>query len=852
MNEYRIDASQDRKKIRSGASRMGGSHPSGERLGLSNYYMEKNGKPFFGICGEFHYSRYDERFWEDEIVKMKMGGINIVATYIFWNVHEEIRGEFDWSGRRDLRRFIELCGKHDLYVIIRIGPFDHGEMRNGGMPDWLFGRPFEVRSNDPRYLAYVKPLYEQISAQVQGLLYKQGGPIIGTQIENEHNHSAAQWALTTGISNQWLTRGEDGEAHMLTLKKMAIEAGINTPIYTCTAWGGASAPADEMLPLWGGYSHWPWIYYEEDRFGEMKEHPATPEYIFRDKHNNDIPKSYNFEPLYTPEDHPYACCEMGGGMTPFYKYRFDFPYISVPAMTGIKVAEGCNLIGYYMYHGGSNPNGKRDVFLNDLATPKISYDFNACIGEFGQVRESYHRTRLQHYFYVTFEEWLCRTKTILPGDTSQMEPTDVDTLRYAVRAAEGTGLLFLNNYQDHAKTHDLHVPGGVTVQTATEEIRFPAEGGARAGQGRLCHAAVQLRSGRHQSQICDGAADHPSGRGRRGVLLLRLAQGDAGRIRVRDGDAWRHRRRVGVRARSWRPDDRRSGSRRRRGDPPYVERRRWRSRGDVHGRGEPVLLAGERLGTRARGADGREPARIRRRGEAGGDGRRGSDAARIPGLRRTGRHRGRRAAVAHRRGAVHRLSLPPAAPRDQVRAGAGEGRQGHSLVRRGCAGRRQRSAAARRLQRRYRLRVHRRRPDRRQLQRRKHLGAWLEAIRGAAREGRHVSVHLADPQRRHREQQYDDGGLERECGGDDRRAEGNLRGPRMRARAEAELSAMTAAVEAAFNDGERLLTEAWQKAAEDRDRRENRGGPLRQGKRRMTDRSSACWPDGLSCYGDAM
>lgn len=476
MTEYRIDASDDKKAIRTGATKMGGSHPSGDRLSLTNYYMEKNGKPFFGICGEFHYSRYDERQWEDELVKMKMGGVNIVATYIFWNVHEEIQGEFDWTGRRDLRRFVELCGKHDLYVIIRIGPFDHGEMRNGGLPDWLFGRPFEVRSNDERYLAFVKPLYEQISAQVQGLLFKQGGPIIGTQIENEYNHSAAQWALTTGISNQWMTRGVDGEAHMLKLKEMAIEAGIDTPIYTCTAWGGASTPAEEMLPLWGGYSHWPWIYYEHDRFGDMKEHPATPEYIFRDKHNNAIPKSYNFEPTYTPEDYPYACCEMGGGMTPFYKYRFDFPYISVPAMTGIKVAEGCNLIGYYMYHGGSNPKGRRDVFLNDLATPKISYDFNACIGEFGQVRESYHRTRVQHYFFRTFEDWFCRTKTILPGDTSQMDPYDVDTLRYAVRAADGSGLLFLNNYQDHAETHDLHVPGGVTVRTASEEIRFPAEG----------------------------------------------------------------------------------------------------------------------------------------------------------------------------------------------------------------------------------------------------------------------------------------------------------------------------------------------------------------------------------------
>ncbi|SEU26127.1 beta-galactosidase [Paenibacillus sp. NFR01] len=482
MSEYRIDASDDRKNIIPAKSRMTGVNPAGERLGFSNYYMEKNGKPYFGICGEFHYSRYDERFWEDEILKMKMGGVNIIATYIFWNVHEEIQGQFDWTGRRDLRRFIELCARHGLYVIIRIGPFDHGEMRNGGMPDWLFGRPFEVRSNDEAYLAYVDVLYAQISMQVQGLLYKDGGPVIGTQIENEHRHSAAQWALTTGISNEWMTQGHDGEAHMLKLKEMAIAAGLDTPFYTCTAWGGASAPAEEMLPLWGGYSHWPWIYYEHDRFGEMKEHPATPEYIFRDKHNNEIPRSYNFEPEYTPEDYPYACCEMGGGMTPFYRYRFDFPYISVPAMTGIKTAEGCNLIGYYMYHGGSNPTGKRDVFLNDLATPKISYDFNACIGEFGQVRESYHRTRLQHYFFRAFEEWFCRTKTVLPGDTSQMDPHDVDTLRYAVRAADGSGLLFLNNYQDHAVTHDLLIPGGVTVQTVSEEIRFPAEGPLRLGK----------------------------------------------------------------------------------------------------------------------------------------------------------------------------------------------------------------------------------------------------------------------------------------------------------------------------------------------------------------------------------
>lgn len=482
MAGYRIDASEDQKRIVAKTGYMEGQSPSGDRLGFTNYYMEKNGQPFFGICGEFHYCRYPEDRWEDELIKMKMGGINIVCTYIFWNVHEEIQGTFDWSGRRDLRRFIELCGKHGLYVIIRIGPFDHGEIRNGGLPDWLFGRPFEVRSNDEEYLSYVRVLYAEIGAQVQGLLFRQGGPIIGTQIENEHGHSAAQWALTTGISNQWLTTGFDGEDHMLKLKQLAIQAGIDTPLYTCTAWGGANAPIDEMLPLWGGYSHWPWIYYEHDRPSEKGEHPATPEYIFRDKHNNAIPSTYNFEPRYMPEEVPYACCEMGGGMTPFYKYRFDFPYISVPAMTGIKVAEGCNLIGYYMYHGGSNPTGRRDLYLNDLATPKISYDFNACIGEFGQVRESYHRTRLQHLFFRSFEDWFCKTMTILPGDTSRMDPYDTVTLRYAVRAAEGSGLLFLNNYQDHAHTHDLSIADGVTVRTREEDIRFPAEGPLKLDQ----------------------------------------------------------------------------------------------------------------------------------------------------------------------------------------------------------------------------------------------------------------------------------------------------------------------------------------------------------------------------------
>ncbi|SDW14721.1 beta-galactosidase [Paenibacillus sp. CF384] len=480
MRNYRISVQDDRKKIYAGHINLGGSNPDGEHIGFTNYYMEKNGEPIIGICGEFHYARYDERYWEDEIIKVKMGGVNIIATYIFWNMHEEVEGAFEWSGSKNLRQFIELCGSHGLYVIVRIGPFNHGEVRNGGLPDWLFGRPFDVRSNDEGYLFYARRLYHQIGLQVHGLLYKDGGPVIGTQIENEHNHSSAHWAMTSGINNVWLNGGSDGNAHLLTLKDIALEAGIDTPIYTCTGWGGASTPVPDMLPLWGGYAYWPWIYYEEERFAGVKEHPATPEYIFRDKHNNSIPKSYNFEPFYTPEDYPYACCEMGGGMVQFYKYRFKLPYKSVPAMTIMKAAEGCNLLGYYMYHGGTNPKGTINPYTNDLATPKMSYDFYAPIGEFGQVRESYKRTKLLHYFFTTFQKSFALTKTILPGDTSEMDPYDVDTLRYAVRSKDGSGFLFLNNFQDHVDNHDLK-DVSVSIEMPEETLTIPSHGGMTIG-----------------------------------------------------------------------------------------------------------------------------------------------------------------------------------------------------------------------------------------------------------------------------------------------------------------------------------------------------------------------------------
>lgn len=472
MREYSIEIKNPQKAIYPAPISMGGESATGDRLEIGNYYLKLNGKPFFAICGEMHFSRVEESQWEDEIIRMKMGGVNIISTYIFWIHHEEFEGVFDWSGNKNLRKFVELCQKHRMYVILRIGPFNHGEVRNGGFPDWLFGRPFDLRCNSPEYLRYTQRLFEQIGRQIEGLLFKDGGPIIGTQIENEYEHASAPWEMTTENSGEWTPSGYDGEAHMKTLKQLAVKAGIVTPLYTATAWGGACAPVGEVFPLWGGYAFRPWMFY-----GDIKEHPATTEYLFGDFHNNQAPDYYNFDPKYPKEDLPFACCEMGGGMSVFYKYRFQLPYESVSAMAVVKTASGCNFLGYYMFHGGTNPTGAALPYLNENALPKFSYDYQAAIGEFGQLRDSYRLLKLQHLFYKEFESTFCNTKTFLPAEAAGLNQHDTKTLRYAVRiGGDGSGFLFLNNYQDHVSTEDQR-DFAVSIQTEGKTLRIPQTGG---------------------------------------------------------------------------------------------------------------------------------------------------------------------------------------------------------------------------------------------------------------------------------------------------------------------------------------------------------------------------------------
>ena len=422
-----------------------------------------DGKRVCPVMGEIHYSRVPADEWEAEVKKMKEGGVTIIATYVFWNHVEEQEGVFRWDGQRCLRRFIEICRQEQLPVVLRLGPFCHGEARNGGIPDWVFDKGCKTRDQNPVFMGLVEKLYRQIFTQIQGLQWKDGGPVMAAQFDNEY-------------------RGK-GE-YLMALKKIATEIGFDLPFYTRTGWPELATPVPfgEMLPLYGDYA---------DGFWERSIEETAGNYY----------KAFNFRPQSNSSEegnmgamdgtgdptrpssplgksggvYPYFTCELGGGMMTAYHRR---PYIypeDAYAMAIVKLGSGSNLLGYYMYHGGTNPEGmtdlnetQRTVATNYNDLPVKTYDFQAPLNEFGQRNPQFYMLRKLHLFMQDWGEVLAPMEASFPC-AQNIAKGDDSFLRWSVRktcsdqtgdcsdhpALTGTppdsggerGFIFINNYE---------------------------------------------------------------------------------------------------------------------------------------------------------------------------------------------------------------------------------------------------------------------------------------------------------------------------------------------------------------------------------------------------------------------
>jgi beta-galactosidase len=461
QNIVEIDASAPIPPPESGYLHLGGTSATGHDLEINSQYLTLDGKPMLPVMGEFHFSRYPPQEWEEEILKMKAAGVNIISTYIFWIHHEEIEGQFDWSGQRDLRRFVQLCAKHGMYVYLRIGPWDHGEVRNGGLPDWLLkNTAIKPRSNDPAYLALVTRFDDQIAAQVKGLLWKDGGPVVGVQLENEYgSHGPGK-----------------GAEHILKLKQLAIAAGLDVPLYSVTGWPSLDFPPHDVFPVSGGYPDGFW-------FGSLNNLPPSMTYLFN--LNRKLGDMGAIAPANRPagtvdmRHYPFFGAEEAGGMELSYLRRPLMQSDDIAALTLTGLGSGVNLYGYYMFHGGANPPGKLSTLQESLATaypndlPEISYDFQAPLGEYGQVRESYRKIKMLHLFLNRFGNELAPMAAFGPEHTLN-KPGDNATPRVSVRAAGDRAFIFVNNY-----VRQLAMPARdgfqVQVKLATSQMSVPEQ-----------------------------------------------------------------------------------------------------------------------------------------------------------------------------------------------------------------------------------------------------------------------------------------------------------------------------------------------------------------------------------------
>ncbi len=171
---------------------------------LENRRIVIDGKPRLIISGEVQYFRLKRGEWRERIRQAREGGLNAIASYIPWIFHEEIEGDIDVTGRKlpehDVAAFIDMCHEEGLWFLARPGPYQMAELKNEGLPYWIFtkypdalsetwgGKRANGKNVDylhPGFLASSRKWYAAIMPVLAQRLQQNGGNVIGVQLDNE-------------------------------------------------------------------------------------------------------------------------------------------------------------------------------------------------------------------------------------------------------------------------------------------------------------------------------------------------------------------------------------------------------------------------------------------------------------------------------------------------------------------------------------------------------------------------------------------------------------------------------------------------------------------------------------------
>ncbi|XP_059635184.1 beta-galactosidase 6-like, partial [Cornus florida] len=281
--------------------------------------------------GSIHYPRSTPEVWPELIRKSKEGGLDVIETYVFWNYHEPVKGEYYFEGRFDLVRFVKTVQEAGLFVHLRIGPYACAEWNYGGFPIWLHFIPgIQFRTTNELFQTEMQGFLAKIVnlMKEENLFASQGGPIILAQVENEYG--SVEWAYGVG-----------GQSYVRWAAETAVSLNTTVPWVMCVQ---QDAP-DPIINTCNGF------YCD----GFTPNSPSKPK-------------------MWT---------ENYSGW--FLSFGYAIPYRPVEDLA-FAVARffetGGTFQNYYMYFGGTN-------FGRTAGGPLIatSYDYDAPIDEYGFIRQ---------------------------------------------------------------------------------------------------------------------------------------------------------------------------------------------------------------------------------------------------------------------------------------------------------------------------------------------------------------------------------------------------------------------------------------------------------------------------------
>ncbi|XP_018891949.4 beta-galactosidase-1-like protein 3 isoform X7 [Gorilla gorilla gorilla] len=206
-----------------------------ESPGRGKPHFTLEGHKFLIFGGSIHCFRVPREYWRDRLLKLKACGFNTVTTYVPWNLHEPERGKFDFSGNLDLEAFVLMGTEIGLWVILRPGPYICSEMDLGGLPSWLLQDPrLLLRTTNKSFIEAVEKYFDHLIPRVIPLQYRQGGPVIAVQVENEYGSFKKDKTYMLYLHKALLRRGivellltSDGEKHVLSGHTKGVLAAIN-------------------------------------------------------------------------------------------------------------------------------------------------------------------------------------------------------------------------------------------------------------------------------------------------------------------------------------------------------------------------------------------------------------------------------------------------------------------------------------------------------------------------------------------------------------------------------------------------------------------------------------------------